>query len=825
MPRPSLRPWLVLSVWCLLPFSTFAHELDGGDDDDLDGGVSHVVVPPSILSSVEATWPPAEALREAHVHLELQVDATGHVTEARVLESAGEGFDASALAAVRQYTFRPATEDGVPVRSFVSYTAVFRPPAIADGGVAPPPPMNTTVMAQRPVSASSSFSVRDRDFALRPIASVQDILRITPGLVMVQHSGGGKANQYFLRGFDADHGTDVSLNVDGVPINLPSHAHGQGFADTNFIIPEAIERVEITKGTSFASQGDFATAGSVNLLSRSSSEHSSFGLSVSDSPGHGLASLRALLMASPTLGIFKTSFAAELGQANGPFVSPDNWNKYKLFNRLSVDLGSASSLSLVYLGYGGDWHGSGQIAARAVEEGLISRFGSLDPTEGGQSTRHQVALIYKVRPNEHSELKALAYLGTSSFNLFSNFTGFLEDPVNGDELEQVDRRTFFGSRVSYRVVHDVAGVKFDTTIGLDARNDALRNQLWHTTARQRLEARRDNDVNETLAGVWVSEEITPFRWLRLNGGLRADTIMYSVSSQLAVAPAGAPGSGVGSAYQLSPKANLIVTPMSTDAVQWDVFVNYGHGFHSNDVRGVFSSPSVTPLVRAIGEELGSRARLFDRWDVAATGWRLELANETVWNGDEGTTSVSGATLRYGVELETRFEFTRWLAADLDVTFTHSQFSTDQSNGGGLALAPQQTWAGGLSARHELGPGVLRGGLRFYGIGNRPANDDGSLVAPGFTQFDLHLGYRHRWFDVAFDVENLFNGVYRSAQFATTSRLAGEPAIGAAVPAGFSCGSKGHLTASSDGTFQGCDDVNYTPAYPFTVRLTATLFFD
>jgi TonB family protein len=757
------------------------------------------------------------------VHLELQVDATGHVIDARVLESASEAFDAAALAAVRRYLFHPATEDGVPVRSFVSYTAVFRPPAVVDGGVAAP--MNTTVMGQRPVSASSAFSVRDRDFALRPIANVQDILRITPGLVMVQHSGGGKANQYFLRGFDADHGTDVSLTVDGVPINLPSHAHGQGFADTNFIIPEAIERVEITKGTSFANQGDFATAGSVNLVSRTSSEHASFGLSVSDSPGYGLASLRALLIASPTLGIFKTSFAAELGQANGPFVSPDAWNKYKLFNRISVDLGPASSLSLISMGYGGDWHGSGQIAARAVEEGLISRFGSLDPTEGGQSTRHQVALVYKVRPNEHSELKALAYLGSYTFNLFSNFTGYLEDPVNGDELEQVDRRTFFGSRVSYRVVHEAAGVKFDTTIGLDARNDALRNQLWHTTARRRLEARRDNDVDQTLAGVYVSEEITPFRWLRLNGGLRADTIMYSVSSQLAVAPAGAPGSGVGSAYQLSPKANLIVTPMSTDAVQWDVFVNYGHGFHSNDVRGVFSTPAVTPLVRAIGEEVGSRARLFDRWDVAATGWRLELANETVWNGDEGTTSVSGATLRYGVELETRFEFTTWLAADLDVTFTHSQFSTDRSNGGGLALAPRQTWAGGLSARHELGPGVLRGGLRFYGIADRPANDDGSLVAPGFTQFDLHLGYRHRWFDVAFDVENLFNGVYRSAQFATTSRLAGEPALGAAVPAGFTCGSKGHLTPSSDGTFQGCDDVNYTPAYPFTARVTATVFFD
>ena len=686
-------------------------------------------------------------------------------------------------------------------------------------------PMTTTVMAQRPLWASSSFSVRDGDFALRPIASLQDVLRITPGLVVVQHSGGGKANQYFLRGFDADHGTDVAINVDGVPVNLVSHGHGQGYTDTNFIIPEAIERVEITKGTSFASQGDFATAGSVNLISREAFEHSSAGISLGGSPGYGKPTLRALLIASVKLDTLKASFAAELGQSNGPFVRPDTWNRYKLFNRLTLDLGSNSSLSLVHLGYGGDWKGSGQIADRAVEQGLISRFGSLDPTEGGDSTRHQVALLYRVRPNERSELKALAYVGAYRFNLFSNFTGFLNDETNGDEIEQVDRRTFFGAKVSYRTVQQLGSVRFETTIGLDARNDDIHAQLWHTAARQRLGVNRDNGVNETLAGLYVTEEVTPFSWLRLNVGLRGDTIAYSVADQLPAPNPAAPTSGVGSAYQLSPKANLVVTPISSETLQWDLYANYGHGFHSNDVRGAFSTKAVNPLTRAIGEELGTRARFFDRWDVGATGWRMELENETVWSGDEGTTGVSEATLRYGLELETRFELTKWLAADLDVTFTRSQFSTDGANSGGLALAPRQTWAGGLSARHPLGPGVVRGGLRFYGIGDRPASGDGVLLAPGFTQFDLHLGFRHRWFDVALDVENLFNGVFRSAQFATTSRLQGEPAVGASVPSGFSCGARGRLTGSGDGSFQGCDDVNYTPAYPLSLRLTATIYLD
>ena len=820
---PRLR-WCCLSL-CLSAVPGFAHEApDGGDDDEDAGAISHVVVPPTVVSAVEASWPPGE-LRESHVHLELQVDALGHVTDVRVLESGGEGFDVAAMEAVKRYVFNPATEDGIPVRSFVTYTYSFHlPERVVDGGSASPG-LTTVVMAQRPISASSAFSVRDRDFALRPISNVQDVLRITPGLVMVQHSGGGKANQYFLRGFDADHGTDVAINVDGIPINLVSHAHGQGYTDTHFIIPEAIERVEITKGTSFANQGDFATAGSINLISRESFEHSSVSMGFGGSPGHGLPTLRALLIANVKLESVKASFAAEVGQANGPFVSPDTWNKYKLFNRVTFELGRNSTLSLVHLGYGGDWKGSGQIADRAVEQGVIDRFGSLDPTEGGNSTRHQLALLYRLRPNEHSELRALAYVGTYGFNLFSNFTGFLNDAVDGDEIEQVDRRTFFGAKLSYRVVHQLGGVRFDTTLGVDARHDDVRNQLWHTAARQRLDARRDNGMNETLAGVYVSEEVTPFSWLRLNGGLRVDTIAFAVDNQLAVPNPEAPGSGVGSAYQLSPKANLIVTPISNETVQWDLYLNYGHGLHSNDVRGAFSPQPVNPLTRAIGEEVGTRARFFDRWDVAATGWRLDLANETVWSGDEGTTEVSDATLRYGVELETRFELTRWLAADLDLTFTHSQFSTDGSNGGGLALAPQQTWAGGLSARHELGPGVLRGGLRFYGIGDRPASDDGVLKAPGFTQFDLHLGYRHRWFDLALDIENLFNGVYRSAQFATTSRLSGEPAVGASVPTGFACGSRGRLAPSMDGSFQGCDDVNYTPAYPFTARLTATVFLD
>jgi TonB family protein len=581
-----------------------------------------------VLESRPSTAYPKQALEqrlEASVGLVLKIDASGAVVEARVIAPAGHGFDEAALAAAREFIFEPAKRAGVPIASTVHFDYEFHlppeipvppPPAPAPATAAPsappaapsgatPPAFGASAIVMRPLSAASSFAVRDRDFALRPIGSVQDILRVTPGLVLVQHSGGGKANQYFIRGFDADHGTDLALSIDGIPINLVAHAHGQGFSDTNFIIPEVVERVEITKGPYFASQGDFATGGAINLVSRNELEQSSVGFGSSGSPGHGAAGYRALVIASPKLEGVKSTFAADISRSNGPFDSPDDWDKYKLFNKISVAPSASSSFSLMV---------------------------------------------------------------------------------------------------------------------------------------------------------------------------------------------------------------------------------YGHGFHSNDVRGVFATPSVTPLTRAIGEEVGARARLFERWDLAVAFWQLDLANETVWVGDEGTTEVSGATRRRGVELETRYELTRWLAADLDLTFTHADLRANAGNGNGLALAPKQTWSGGLSARHELGPGIARGGLRFYGIGDRPASDDGALIAPGFTQVDLHLGYRYERFDLAFDIENLLNGTYRAGQFDTTSRLPTEPAVGGAVPSGFRCGKNARLATAPDGApvngrFFGCEDVSYTPAYPFTARMLATLFLD
>jgi TonB family protein len=796
--------------------------------------------PPALKSKREATYPD-EALRqriEGAVGLELTVAEDGTVADAKVTSPAGHGFDEAAVAAARDFVFEPARQNGSAIRSVVQFTYEFHLPPAPEP---PPPPaepappapaeveqrgadQSTLVLAQRPISAASSFSVREREFRLRPIGSVADILRVTPGILVVQHAGGGKANQYFLRGFDADHGTDLSLTIDGIPINMVSHAHGQGYADTSFVIPEIVDRVEVTKGPYFAEQGDFATAGAINLVTKRELNHSSIGLGFGGSPGYGGPMYRGLLVASPSFdeGRVKPLFVAEVGRQNGPFHVPERFDRYKLFGKVTYEPSKDSSFTFGASSYAGDWFGSGQIPNREVAAGRLDRFGTLDPSQGGSSARHQLFASYRLRTSEKSQIEASSYLAQYRLNLVSNFTGYLVDPVDGDQITQKDRRTFAGGKAQYRIVEALGSVRFDTSFGVNLRTDSIKNALERSRERELLGPIRDNRIQETSIGTFVREEVTPFPWLRAVAGARADFFSFAVDDPLEQ-PKQAEGATSGSkgASQASPKASVIVSPLQTKTIELDVYGNYGHGFHSNDARGVVRSVgAVRPLTRAIGYETGTRARLWDRWDLAAALWRLDLASETVFVGDEGTTEASEASRRYGVEVETRFAITPWLSADLDLTATKSAFVVNRGNGDAIALAPRYTWAGGLSARHPTG---LRGGLRFYGVGDRPATADEVLTAEGFTVFDLHAGYGARRWDVGLDIENLLNAKYRSAQFATTSRLRDEPPTNAPAPPG-TCGF-GSRAVVAGGNFAGCEDVNFTPGLPLTLRLMTTLYLD
>lgn len=650
-------------------------------------------------------------------------------------------------------------------------------------------PFQTTVTARRAYAAASSSTVRNEDFATRPISDPSDILEVTPGLLTVQHAGGGKANQYFLRGFDIDHGTDLALSVDGLPVNMVSHAHGQGYADMHFVIPEAIQKIEVTKGPYNTEQGDFATAGAVNLVGRRSFEESSV------SVGYGtFNTFRALGIAAPQFDeSVQTYLVGEVYGSSGPFKNPEGLRRFNLLGRASYLPSANTELTIQLQAYGSGWNASGQIPQRAVDAGTLDRFGSVDPTEGGNSQRHSASLAFHHHSPEGDEVRLRAYFLRYQLDLFSNFTFFAEDPINGDQIEQTDARNVIGFDGSYLKVLTWRGIDFKTRFGIQLRNDSIDTGLHHTVARERLEARVDAKVSEGMLGLYAEEDTQWTSWLRSVIGVRGDYLGVQVADRLEDrATSGNRTSGFTQAVLVSPKASLVVSPANFV----DLFVNFGRGFHSNDARGMVREVQpVTPMAAATGYEVGVRARPFKGFDVAASAWALDLESEVVWVGDEGTTEARPATRRKGIEFEVRYRFTPWLRADIDFTYTHARFAEDSGAGTLVPLAPVWTWAGGIRVDHPIG---IFGSIRVQGLSNRPANEDGSLVAQGFTLLDLEVGYQMKHFRVAVDVRNLLNSRWRQAQFANESRLSDEPAP--------------------------VSDLHFTSGYPLSLMGTVTALF-
>ncbi|QRK07620.1 TonB-dependent receptor [Archangium violaceum] len=682
-------------------------------------------------------------------------------------------------------------------------------PAASEQAVAEPEApasMQTTVTARRPFTAASSSTVRDQDFLLRPRPRPADILQVVPGLYTVQHAGGGKANQYFLRGFDADHGTDVALFVDGVPVNMVSHGHGQGYADLNWIIPELIERVEVRKGPYFAQDGDFATAGAVNLVTRRNFESSQLTLG-----GGSFDTWRGMFIAAPDVEGWSPVVAGQVYGTNGPFLNPERLERYSLFTKVTRDLSARSSLSLAITSYGSGWNASGQIPLRAVNAGLMDRFGSVNDAEGGNSQRHSAYATWRTLTRDDGEVNIMAYGVQYRLNLYSDFTFFSRDPVNGDMIEQNDRRTVLGFNASYRFRRQWAGITFDTLVGTQLRSDSIENGLSYDKARERLETVVDASIRESSLGVYAQEDIVFTPWLRAVLGLRADSFGFDVNDHREdLSSLDTKTSGVRQASLLSPKASLVVSPLPST----ELYVNFGDGFHSNDARGVVRQPDpVTPLTKARGYELGARTRLFDRLDLAGSVFRLDLDSELVWVGDEGSTEARGATRRQGLEAEARLKVLPWLFADADATFTRATYVQNAGNGDAVALAPTLILSGGVSARHPIG---IYGRLGVLHLGDRPATEDGLLTAEGFTRVDATLGYRGSFYEVNLSVQNLLDTVWREAQFANVSRLPSETS-----PSSCPVGTR---PAGEADAFEGCEDVHFTPGAPFNAQASVSFFF-
>jgi hypothetical protein len=622
-----------------------------------------------------------------------------------------------------------------------------------------------SVQADRPIAASSQQFIPDKEYLLQPQGRPAQVLRLIPGFIAVEHSGGaGKADQYFLRGFDADHGTDVAFFADGMPINFRSHAHGQGYTDLNFIIPETIEGLDVYKGGYHTEFGDFATAGAVNFKTREAVREG-----VIQAAGGQFDTQRYLLMLSPTVDRVRTLFAAEGYYTNGPFINDNRYFRGNLLGKATFNPTSRSELSLTGTFHKSQWNGSGEIPLRAVTDGSLDRFGSIDPSEGGRTIRSTGRLNYHYDTTSGGRFFANAFGQYYKFDLYTNFTFFLNDPVNGDGFQQSDQRVIYGGDVGYRQVVSVLGTPGAVTLGVQARVDDIHARLAPQVRRTVLGTTLDSDIQEASYAPYLKAELQPVHWMRLAGGLRSEIFTFDVSNRCldcAEQPAGRTTSGV-----LLPKANVILGPWAST----EFFLNYGDGFHSNDARSAVV-PGSSPIARARTYEAGIRSKPWgpDGVELIATLWGLDLKQELVFVGDEGTTEVRGATRRRGVEVAARGQVYGPLYFNGSFTWTKAEFR----NGDAIPLAPEFTAYGALLLKWPEG---LTSQLQATYLGMRPLIEDRSAKAPSWIDFDLSERYQlpiklsHGRLEAFLFIQNLLNTKWEQATFFFESRLRNEAA--------------------------------------------------
>ena len=657
-----------------------------------------------------------------------------------------------------------------------------------------------TVTGRRPISAATETRVRESDFAVRPHNTAWEMLNNLPGFVAGQHAGGGKAMQYFLRGFDNDHGTDVAISVDGIPVNMVSHAHGQGYADLNFLIPEIVESIDYRKGPYFADSGNFANSGVVNFITKDDTVENSL-----RAVGGSFNTMRYVGILSPRLGPVQSLIANEVYFTDGPARHGENFVKYNFFGKFTLRPNPTSKLSLWTSLYTGDWDASGQIPLREVNSGRLDRFGSLDPSEGGRSDRENVNLIYTATPSPEKSWSVQLYFSRYRLRMFSNFTFFSGDPVRGDGIEQLDTRVLFGGRAQYRRMWTLGSLLLESSLGFETRNDNADVGLFRQQRRQRFFTTQKVEVWENAFSGYTQHELFLREWLRFIVGLRGDFFIFDVDDRsrrdAADALQGNATDGI-----VSPKASLIVSPFTNPSSFWhqtDLFLNFGMGYHSNDARDAVQ-PGGSGLARSTGAEIGARTRLYNRVELAASLWWLDLGSELVFVGDEGTTEQRGPTRRWGVDVEARAEVLPWLLLDYDLTYADPRFRV---TGEAIPLAPTLLMNGGLTAYPVEN---LSAALRVRFLDDRAANEDRSVIARGYTLIDLLLRYRWRNIELSFDVLNLADTDWRETQFATESCVRRELGRNSRCP--------------RRGGGSGILDTNFVSGYGINIRGGLTVFF-
>lgn len=633
--------------------------------------------------------------------------------------------------------------------------------------------------------ASALHQIAALDLKNNPVNSSQEILQKVPGLFIAQHAGGGKAEQIFLRGFDIDHGTDININVDGMPVNMVSHAHGQGYADLHFLIPETIESIDFGKGPYYTNQGNFTTAGYVNFQTKERLNGSSISQEYGRFNTIRTVSLIDLLEKRDNQHAY---LAGEYLQSSGPFESDQHFHRINLLGKYSAQLPNNGKFSLLASYFQSRWDASGQIPQRAVENGLINRFGAIDDTEGGATSRTNLAFNHTKILSQNSFIKTNAYFVHYDFELFSNFTFFLDDPENGDQIKQKEQRNIFGLESILHRQFQFQELDFNLQGGLGFRQDRVENnELSHTLNRRTtLEPIALGNINESNFYGFANAEVHLGNFL-LNFGFRLDHFKFNYVNQLSTIYQTLSES----ATFLSPKLNLIYNPN----LNWQIYLKSGIGFHSNDTRVVVAQNGEDILPAAYGIDLGTIWKPSPRLWINAAFWYLYLQQEFVYVGDAGIVEPSGKTRRLGLDLSMRYQLNNWLFFDADLNYTYARPTEEPENTDRIPLAPELTTIGGLTIQLPSG---FSGSLRYRYIKDRPANEDNSIVAKGYFLTDLNLNYSTKNTTFGLSIENLFNVEWNEAQFATLSRLSDEP--------------------------QGVEELHFTPGTPFFLKGKITYHF-
>ena len=634
--------------------------------------------------------------------------------------------------------------------------------------------------------SASEGRVGAADLQLRPITREGELLETVPGVIVTQHSGEGKANQYFVRGFNLDHGTDFQTRLEGMPLNLPTHGHGQGYTDLNFLIPEFIEYLDYKLGVYHTEVGDFGSAGGAEFHLKSKLDHSFTNV------GYGQNGLARLAIGkSARLGGGDLLIGAEGKQYDGPWLLAENIRKFSGLARYTW--GSiASQFSLLGMAYHNRWNSNDQIPLRAVDDGIISRFGQLDSTDGGASQRYSLSGSYRHLGESSTQLVQLFAI-YSDLTLFSNFTYFLDNPVQGDQFSQTDRRVILGGNATHTQVVQALGVEHSLKVGLQTRADIINGLgLYHTQDRVRFSTVRQDDVRETGSGVFVEAESHWLPQFRSVVGVRADAYTFNVASD------NVENSGHRTAGIVSPKASLIYAP-STNT---ELYVSGGFGFHSNDARGatITVDPSsgdrvsqVDPLVRSRGAEVGIRLTPFEGVRSTASYWMLNLDSELLFTGDAGITEPSAASRRRGVTFANFYRPMPQLSLDADVSFAHAEFAGVEAGRTNIPGALENVIASGVTYSPRA-DGVFSS-VRLRHFGAYPLSEDNALRAHASNLVNADVGYRFRsGTRIQVSMLNVLNGKADDIQYAYASRLKGE-------------------------TSDGVDDVHFHPAEPRQVRLS------